>query len=43
MKNISIPKFTPVQIDEMLKTGYFDFLDSGIRGSNSWVIGGKYT
>ena len=26
----------------MLKVGLFDYIDDG-RGSNSWVIGGKYT
>ena len=26
----------------MLKVGLFDYIDEG-RGSNSWVIGGKYT
>ena len=27
----------------MLKVGIFDYLDTNLRGSNSWIIGGKYT
>lgn len=27
----------------MLKVGLFDFLDQGVKGSNSWVVGGNLT
>ena len=27
----------------MLKVGLFDFLDQGVKGSNSWVVSGKFT
>lgn len=43
MKKLEVPKFTPVQVEEMLKVGLFDFFDQGAKGSNSWVIGGKLT
>ena len=43
MEKLEVPNFKPVEVDQILKAGFFDYLEANGKGSNSWVIGGKHT
>lgn len=36
-------QWSPVEVNDMLEVGLFNYIDTDSRGSNSWVIGGQHT